>query len=165
MIEYSPRENGRDDWKTEHGDPVRATVSTRSHVNPGTGEPNIGYPRPVGPCVSTSRRLPLRCVRLNANALPRLRIARTIFTLSAASLALTIVGCTYSPTQHDSGAYRAAVDHPHPRSPTLISASEHHHPAAVKGQQPQPASQPAPGCALRPYPDVCRFSPAQSGGT
>jgi hypothetical protein len=152
-------------WETEHGDLVRAAVSTRSHVNPGTGEPNIGYLRPVGPCVSTSRRLPLRCVRLNANALPRLRIARTIFTLSAASLALTIVGCTYSPTQHDSGAYRAAVDHPHPRSPTLLSASEHHHPAAVKGQQPQQASQPAPGCALRPYPDVCRFSPAQSGGT
>lgn len=142
-------------WETEHGDLVRAAVSTRSHVNPGTGEPNIGYLRPVGPCVSTSRRLPLRCVRLNANALPRLRIARTIFTLSAASLALTIVGCTY----------RAAVDHPHPRSPTLISASEHHHPSAVKGQQPQPASQPAPGCALRPYPHVCRFSPAQSGGT
>ncbi len=133
---------------------------------------NPGKPRLTNEfwSLSTSWSLREHCTSITAPLSPAERkrssaTARTVLTVSAVSVALTIAGCSYSSTEPELEAYRAAVDHPRVRSQALTSASEHHRQATVKGRQPQPAPQPAPDCALRPYPDVCRFSPPQAGKT
>lgn len=103
-------------------------------------------------------------------------------TLFTVSLVLMVTGCTWRSTKRDFGPHHATVTHSRYVSQSLISSPErrrsasmhrrHHHWTSVKhphhswatvnrrhAQFLAPASL---DCKLRPHPDLCGYSPAQS---
>jgi len=130
---------------------------------------------------TSSHRYPLGVVPLSAKASRRVRaIAAMLLTLFTLSLVLMVTGCTWRSTEQDFGSYYATVPHPQYESQTLISSPErrrwasvnrrrnhwtsvkhrHHHWAAVNRRLLVP--QASLDCKLRPHPDLCQYSPAQS---
>lgn len=130
--------------------------------------------------VSTpSHHYPLRVVPLSAKAYrPVGVIARTLLT---ASLILMVTGCAWHSSQEGFGSYYASVTHPRYERQTLISSPrhrwasvnhrhhqwssvkhQHHDWAAINRRRPLLVPHASLDCQLRPHPDLCRYSPAQS---
>jgi hypothetical protein len=127
--------------------------------------------------VSTpSHHYPRGAVPLSAKAYrPVGVIARTLLT---ASLMLMVTGCAWHSSQEDFGSYYASVTHPRYERQTLISSPErhrwasvnhrhhqshqHHDWAAINRRRPLLVPHASLDCQLRPHPDLCRYSPAQS---